>query len=97
MGRYALAVAHVKTPAAGLAEINNLEAYMKALKIDPKTNPEHWKYFARDKALVLEMTEDHAAALKALEREPDENGKAQPPQWPLDYERIRKKRDAAQP
>lgn len=97
MGRYALAVAHVKSPAEGLAVIDNLEAYMKMLRIDPQTNPEHWKFFARDKALLLEMSGNFAGALKELEQEPDENGKARQPLWPDDYQRIRAKRDAAQP
>ena len=52
MGRYARAISHVKSPAAGLRLIGELETYMRAMKIDPATNPVHWSLFARDKALV---------------------------------------------
>lgn len=97
MGRYAQAVAHVRSPAEGLRLINELEAYMRMLKIDPETNPEHWKHFARSKALVLETAGNYAAALKVLERQPDKKGKVPPPLWPQDYGRIRKKLEAAQP
>jgi hypothetical protein len=92
MGRHARAVAHVKSPAEGLALINQLEAYMLAMRIDPATNPNHWSHFARDKALVLELAGDLTAALKVLEREDGE-----PPLWPKDYGRIRKKQAAGQP
>lgn len=96
MGRYALAISHLRSPAEGVQRINQLEIYMVGLKIDPETNPVHWNTFLRDRALVLEMAGQYAAALKALERE---NVKEGEPLflWPREYERIRKKLEAAQP
>ena len=85
MGRYANAVAHEKSPAAGLRLIDELEAYMRALRIDPATNPNHWNLFARDKALVLETAGNYQAALDCLKR------KDLPPAWPRDFERISRK------
>ncbi|RYD19015.1 MAG: hypothetical protein EOP88_20515 [Verrucomicrobiaceae bacterium] len=96
-GRYALAVAHARSPDEGILLIDRLQAFMVGLGIDPATNPVHWEFFARDKALVLETGGNYAAALKALERQPDKKGKVPPPLWPRDYERIRKKLEAAQP
>ncbi len=91
MGRHANAVAHEKSPAAGLRLINELEAYMLALRIDPATNPNHWNLFARDKALVLETAGNYQAALDCLKRED------LPPAWPRDFERISKKLAESKP
>lgn len=96
MGRYAQAVAHVKGPEEGMRLINGLESYMRQLQIDPKTNPVHWEYFVRDKALILEMMGNYAAALKMLHRENKEEDELFP-LWPRDQERIRQKLGAAQP
>ena len=91
-GRYAIAVAHTKTPAEGLRVIDGLEKYMHALRIDPVTNPSHWNLFKRDKALVLETGGSYQAALDCLKRK---NGQPQP--FPLDFARISKKLAASQP
>ncbi|MES2440572.1 MAG: hypothetical protein V4584_16010 [Verrucomicrobiota bacterium] len=93
MGRYARAVAIGKSPAEGLRRVQALEAYLRAMKIDPSTNPAHWNNFARDKALVLETGGNYQAALDALTSR-EEGG---PPQWPRDHERIRRKLAGAQP
>ncbi len=85
-GRYAVAVSHAKSPAEGLRLINALEAYMRALRIDPVTNPIHWGLFKRDKALVLEAAGDYRAALECLRREEDF-----PQPWPRIFERISRK------
>jgi hypothetical protein len=82
MGHYARAVAHRRNPAEAIRLINQLEAYMRAMKIEPRTNPAHWNLFARDKALVLETSGNYQAALDTLK--PAD----QPPAWPRDYERI---------
>ena len=53
-GRYALALAHVRGPAAGMAELRRLEAYMRQLRMDPKEHAIHWNYFYQSKLQVLE-------------------------------------------
>lgn len=91
-GRYAVAIAHAKSPAEGLRVIDGLEKYMHALRIDPATNPNHWYQFHRDKALVLETAGNYQAALDCLKRKKDE-----PQPWPRDFERISKKLAATKP
>ena len=54
-GRYARATGHLRGAPAGLMLMAQLEAYMQALRIDPETNPTHWRIFDEDKALLLEM------------------------------------------
>ncbi len=93
MGRYARAITYEKSPADGLRLINELEAYMRAMRIDPATNPNHWNLFARDKALVLEAAGNYQAALDCLKRKEEED----PQPWPQDFERISKKLAAAKP
>ena len=61
-GRCALALAHLKGAAAGLAEIQRLEAYMRQLRLDPEEHKLHWGYFFRSKLLVLEQTVGYQAA-----------------------------------
>ena len=85
MGRYARAISHVKSPVAGLRHISELETYMRAMKIDPATNPAHWNQFFHDKALVLETAGNYQAALDVLKP------LATPTAWPLDFERISRK------
>ncbi len=92
-GRYAVAVAHTKSPAEGLRVIDGLGKYMHALRIDPATNPNHWNQFHRDKALVLETDGNYQAALDCLKRKEKED--LQP--WPKDFERISKKLAALKP
>ena len=89
-GRYAVAIAHAKTPAEGLRVIDGLEKYMRSLRIDPATNPNHWNSFKRDKALVLEAGGNYQAALDCLKRE-----KGQLQSAPRDFERISRKLAAA--
>lgn len=62
-GRYAQALAHTAGPAAGLAEIRRLEAYMRRLRIDPVAHRLHWSYYNKFKVLVLEQAGDYEAAL----------------------------------
>ena len=62
-GRCALALAHLRGPAAGLMEIQRLENYMRQLKLDPEEHKIHWDYFFQSKLLVLEQTGDYQAAL----------------------------------
>ncbi|MBK1815920.1 hypothetical protein JIN84_09840 [Luteolibacter yonseiensis] len=92
MGRYARAVAHVKGPAEGLRRMADVESYLRLQRINPKTNPAHWNHFGHDKALILEMAGDYAAALKAMEPRSGE-----PQGWPFDYERIRQKQEDVTP
>jgi hypothetical protein len=89
LGQYALAVAHEKSPAQGIVLIDQLEVYMRAMKIDPLTNPTHWSVFRRAKALVLETAGKYQAALEVLEP-PDA-----PPLFPADRARLSDKLKAA--
>ena len=93
LGRYARAITREKSPADGLRLINELETYMRALRIDPATNPNHWNVFARDKALVLEAAGNYQAALACLKRLKPED----PQPWPLDFKRLSRKLATAQP
>jgi len=65
-GRYAQALAHTVSPAAGLAELRRLEAYMQRLRIDPVAHRIHWAYYYKFKALVLEEAGDYEAALQLI-------------------------------
>lgn len=65
-GRYAQALAHVEGPAAGLAEIQRLENYMRQLGIGTETHQVHWGYFFKSKALVLEAAANYQAALDLM-------------------------------
>ena len=84
-GRYALAIAHVKGPAAGLAEIHRLEAYMKQLRMDPEEHKIHWGYFYQSKLLVLEQAGEHPAALDLIQQVGADRFKK------ADVDRIKKK------
>ena len=76
-GRYAIALAHVEGPAAGLAEIRRLELYMRGLRMDPVEHKLHWSYFFQSKVLVLEQAGNYQAACDLIEREkPDPLSKA---------------------
>ena len=68
-GDYALALAHVAGPAAGLAEIRRLETYMHQLHLDPQAHKVHWDYFFTAKMLVLEQAGDYQAACDLMQRE----------------------------
>ncbi len=63
---YARALAAHRSPAAGLREINQVEAFMTAMKIDPKTNAAHWVVFHHAKGLILEANGNLAAAAQFL-------------------------------
>jgi len=65
-GRYAEALVHLKGPAAGLAEIARLEAYMRQLGIGTETHRLHWAYFFKSKALVLEAAGNYQEALELM-------------------------------
>jgi hypothetical protein len=68
-GRYAIALAHVVGPAAGMAEIRRLERYMRRLRMDPVAHRLHWEYFFQSKVLVLEQAGNYQAACDLIERE----------------------------
>jgi hypothetical protein len=61
-GRYAIALAHAQSPAAGVAEIGRLELLMRQLGIDPVSNRAIWGYFYQAKLLVLEQAGNYQAA-----------------------------------
>jgi hypothetical protein len=65
-GRYAQALTHIEGPAAGLAEIQRLENYMRQLGIGTETHKVHWGYFFKSKALVLEAAGNYQAALDLM-------------------------------
>ncbi|KAB2643041.1 MAG: hypothetical protein DVB26_00790 [Verrucomicrobia bacterium] len=65
-GLYAQAIAKQISPAAGLREINSLEAYMHALRIDLKANAIHWSIFHHAKGMVLETAGNYPAAIEFL-------------------------------
>lgn len=62
-GRYALALAHAESPAAGLAEIRSLERFMRANGWEQKI---HWGYFYQSKLRVLEQAGNYQAALDLI-------------------------------
>jgi len=61
-GCYALAVAHLKGTAAGMAEIRRLEDYMKRLNPDRVGNKALWDCSYIAKVRVLEQAGDYQAA-----------------------------------
>lgn len=65
-GLYARAIAKQRSPAAGLREINGLEAYMNALHLDPLAHANHWSLFHHAKGLVLETAGNYEAAAELL-------------------------------
>jgi hypothetical protein len=84
-GRYAIALAHAESPAAGLAEIRRLELYMRQLGMDPVAHRIQWGYFHAAKAHVLEMAGAYEAALESMRVPGAFNIK------PSDIERVEKK------
>lgn len=64
----AVAVAHVAGPAAGLRELNRLEAYMRRLNLDPVEHKLHWTYFYQDKVAVLELAGNAQATYDFMAR-----------------------------
>ena len=67
-GHYAVALGHVAGPAAGLREINRLEAYMRRLNLEPVKHQGHWTSFYQDKITVLEMAGNYQAAFDLIQR-----------------------------
>lgn len=93
-GRYAIALAHAESPAAGLAEIRRLEMKMRALGMDPVKHRLQWGYFHAAKAAVLEEAGAYQQALDEMRVEGVSKIK------PSDIERVEKKlaeKNAAQP
>lgn len=86
MGLYARAVALRQSPAAGLREINRLEAYMHALHLDPKSQLIYWSMFRHAKGLVLEIAGNYPAALECLAGDEDPTADRK-----TDLERVRAK------
>jgi hypothetical protein len=65
-GRLAIALAHVRGPAIGIAEINRLEARMRQLGIREETNRTIWGYFHHARATVMEMAGAYPQALESM-------------------------------
>ncbi len=65
-GRYAIALAHVNGPRAGVVEINRLEAKMKQLGITPENNRTTCGYFHHARATVMEMAGAYPQALESM-------------------------------
>jgi hypothetical protein len=85
-GRYARAVAHVESPAAGLRMMAQLEAHMKRMKMNPVNKPLEWGYFRHDKGLILEMAGNYEAAAAHMRLGAVTGAKKR------DLERVEKKR-----
>ena len=84
-GRFAIAIAHVEGPAAGLIQINQLERFMRANRWDPEKQRLHWGYFRAAAADVLEQAGAYEKALELLRTE------ATFGVTPADLERLEKK------
>lgn len=84
-GRYARAVAHTESPAAGIRIMTQVEAHMKLMKMDPENKPLEWGYFYTDKAFILEMTGNDQAAAALLRH------KGVPPEGRQALRRLEKK------
>ena len=82
-GQYALAIAHARSPAAGLAEIRNLELFMRLNHWDQMP---HRALFNTSKVLVLEQAGNYQAALAWL-HQPDRPHNLSP----ADIQRIEQK------
>lgn len=65
-GRYAIALANLHGPAAGLAEIRRLETHMRNLGIVPATNRTICGYFHHARATVMEMAGAYPQALESM-------------------------------
>ncbi len=84
-GRFARAIAHTQSPAAGLRVMAQLEAHMRQMKMTPAGKPLEWGYFYHDKALIFELAGNLEAAAELLRRE------EVPQYWPQDRERVERK------
>ena len=65
-GRLAIALAHVQGPAAGVAEIRQLESRMRQLGIREDTNRVIWGYFHHARASVMELAGAYPQALESM-------------------------------
>jgi hypothetical protein len=65
-GRYAIAIAHVHGPAAGVAEIRQLETRMRQLGIREDSNRTIWGYFHHARATVMELAGAYPQALESM-------------------------------
>ncbi len=90
-GRYAYALAHQQSPAAGLRVMAQLEAQMKLMRMTEKAKPLEWSYFHHDKGLILEVAGNLPAAAAALRR------KLVARTWPADLKRVETKLAALKP
>lgn len=68
-GNHAIAIAHLKGPAAGVMEIRRLEMRMRQLGIDPVSNRTIWGYYHHARATVMEMAGDYPQALESMRAE----------------------------
>jgi hypothetical protein len=91
MGLYANAMAKQVSPTAGMVEINRMEAYMQALRLDPTAHAIHWSLFHQAKGLVLETTGDYQAAADFLAMDKPAADRK------IDLQRVREKLKHAQP
>ena len=65
-GRNAIAIAHLESPAAGMAEIRKLEMKMRQLGIREEDNRTIWGYFHHARATILEMAGAYQPALESM-------------------------------
>lgn len=65
-GRNAIAIAHLESPAAGMAEIRRLELKMRQLGIREENNRTIWGYFHHARATILEMAGAYQPALESM-------------------------------
>ncbi len=84
-GIYARAVTHQHGAAAGLRVINELENYMRKLRLDPVQHRQHWSIFEHMKGLVLEAAGDYKGAADWLGRDGVVNERK------LDMDRVKSK------
>ena len=88
---YARALAEQKGAKTGLRELDGLEGYMIARKLDKTVHWLHWQHFRHAKALLLEKEGRYREAYDLMEPDLPTN------ECRVDFERIRAKRDAAPP
>ena len=65
-GRHAIALAHVRGPAAGLMEIQRLETLMRQLRMGEDSHRIHWGYYHHARATVLELAGAYPQALESM-------------------------------
>lgn len=65
-GRYAIALAHVRGPAAGVMEIQRLEMLMRQLGMTEESHRLHWGYYHHARATVCEIAGAYPEALVSM-------------------------------